>query len=52
MFTAALLSARTMADDPRPLTLFHVHSQHVAVDLGSFEATQAEELKNRSRLLF
>jgi len=51
VFTAALLSARAMADDPRPLTLYRVHSQHVGVDLSSFEAMQAEKLKSRSRQL-
>jgi len=49
IFTAALLSARAMADDPRPLTLFRFHSQHVGVDLSSFEAMQAEKLKSCSR---
>jgi len=38
IFTAALLSSRAMADDPRPLTLYRVHSQHVGADLRSFEA--------------
>jgi hypothetical protein len=51
MFTAALLSAHVMIDDPCPLTLFRVHSQHVGVDLGSFEATQTKALKSHSRLL-
>jgi len=41
-----------MIDDPCPLTLFRVHSQHVGVDLGSLEATQTKMLKSYSRLLF
>jgi glycosyltransferase involved in cell wall biosynthesis len=45
IFTAALLSARVIADDPRPLTLLRVHSQNFAVDLSSFERTQAERLR-------
>jgi len=51
MFTAALLSAHVMVNDPRPLTLYRVHSQHVGMDLRSFEAMQAKTLKNYSRLL-
>ena len=51
MFTATLLSAHVMIDDPCPLTLFRVHSQHVGVDLGSFEATQTKMLKSHSRML-
>jgi len=49
IFTAALLSARAIADDPRPLTLYRVHSQHAGADLSSFEAMQAEMLKSGSR---
>jgi len=49
IFTAALLSARVMADDPRPLTLYRVHSQNFNVDLSSFERTQAKRLRWASR---
>ena len=42
-FVAALFSARAMADDPRPLTLYRVHSQHLGADLRSFEADLAAE---------
>jgi len=51
MFTAALLSAHVMIDSPSLLTLFRVHSQHVGVDLRSFEATQTKTLKSYSRML-
>jgi len=49
IFTTTLLSARVMADDPRPLTLYRVHSQHVGVDLSSFERAQAERARWASR---
>jgi len=49
VFTAALLSANVMIDDTSLLTLFRVHSQHVAVDLRSFEVNQAKMLKSYSR---
>jgi len=50
-FTAALFSAHVMVDDPIPLTLFRVHSQHAGVDLSSFEAHLTEALKNQRRVL-
>jgi len=40
-----------MVDDPIPLTLFRVHSQHAGVDLSSFEALLTEELKHQHRVL-
>jgi len=50
-FTAALFSAHVMVDDPIPLTLFRVHSQHAGVDLSSFEALLTEALKHQLRVL-
>jgi len=44
-FTAALFSARVMVDDPIPLTLFRVHSQHLGADLNSFDGNLAAELR-------
>jgi len=51
MLTAGLLSARIMIDDPRHLTVFRVHSQHLGFDLSSFEVTQANALKIYPRIL-
>jgi len=50
-FMAALFSARVMADDPTPLTLYRVHSQNMLTDLSSFEANLAAELRVIPRLV-
>jgi len=51
MLTAGLLSARIIIDDPRHLTVFRVHSQHLGFDRSSFEVTQANALKIYPRIL-
>jgi len=51
MLTAGLLLARIMVDDPRHLTVFRVHSQHLSFDLSSFEVTHANALKIYPRIL-
>ncbi|MFQ1020794.1 glycosyltransferase family 2 protein [Tardisphaera saccharovorans] len=41
-FVASLLKGDVIVDDPRPLTLFRVHGDHVGVDLRSREINEAK----------
>ncbi|MGC8632106.1 MAG: glycosyltransferase, partial [Thermoprotei archaeon] len=50
-FVASLLKGDVIVDDPRPLTLFRVHGDHVGVDLRSREINEVKRSEAGKRRL-